>query len=238
MPDEIIDPGIDRRLDLWAAGKLSAELSPGIEQKIQSKLQPSLKPVRPLQPPARLAVELLVVFSAGALALVAVMSKSGLHLLRPMQIALMAAILLVDAIPFSFTLAWRMIPASRQRFPLTLALALAGSSLAAGMGLLFSWRSPQGFISEGWPCALMEGLIAIPAFAVFWLFARRGALFPSAGLGAGLAALAGLLALAVQQAQCMFPHAPHLLVWHLGTALLVIAFGAVIGVGSDRWWGS
>lgn len=50
-------------------------------------------------------------------------------------------------------------------------------------------------------------------FAIFWLFARRGALFPSAGLGADLAALAGLLALAVQQAQCMSPHAPHLWVW-------------------------
>jgi len=69
---------------------------------------------------------------------------------------------------------------------------------------------------------------------MFWLMARRGALFASAGLGAALTGLAVLLALIVDQAQCMFPQAPHLLVWHGGMAAALIAGGALVGWAKER----
>jgi hypothetical protein len=77
-------------------------------------------------------------------------------------------------------------------------------------------------------------MIAVPATVVFWLMARRGALFASAGLGATLTALAVFLALLVDQAQCMFPQAPHLLVWHGGMAAVLITAGGLIGNAMAR----
>ena len=81
----------------------------------------------------------------------------------------------------------------------------------------------------------MELMIAVPATVIFWLLARRGALFASAGLGAVLTGLAVFLALTPLQFQCMFQQAPHLLVWHAGTAVVLIGLGALIGwVRSNR----
>jgi len=61
-------------------------------------------------------------------------------------------------------------------------------------------------------------------------------LFASAGLGAALTGLAVFLALIVDQAQCMFPQAPHLLVWHGGIAAGLIAAGALTGRAMERRW--
>jgi hypothetical protein len=82
---------------------------------------------------------------------------------------------------------------------------------------------------EGWPCAAMELTIVIPATALLWILARKGALFASAGLGATLTGLAVFLVLIPLQFQCMFQQAPHLLLWHGGTALLMIGLGALTG---------
>jgi hypothetical protein len=82
----------------------------------------------------------------------------------------------------------------------------------------------------------MELAIAIAATAGFWLLARRGALFASARLGATLTGLAAFLALIPLQTQCMFQQAPHLLVWHGGSALLMVGFGALVGnLRRGRW---
>ena len=82
----------------------------------------------------------------------------------------------------------------------------------------------------------MELVIAVPAAVVFWLLARRGALFGGARVGAALTGLAGVLALAVLQFRCMFQQAPHLLVWHGTTAAILIGISALIGeLRRHRW---
>ena len=96
----------------------------------------------------------------------------------------MAAILAGGGILFSLALAWQMVPGSRQGFPLSLVLALSGIGVIGGIALFFPWQTSHAFVSEGWPCAAMELMIAVPATVIFWLLARRGALFASAGLGA------------------------------------------------------
>ena len=115
-------------------------------------------------------------------------------------------------------------------------LMLGGVAAFVGLATLFPWQRSGNFVSEGWPCAAMELTIVIPVTALFWILARKGALFASAGLGATLTGLAAFLVLIPLQFQCMFQQAPHLLFWHGGTALLMIGLGALIGsLWRGRW---
>jgi hypothetical protein len=229
MQDNPRDADLERQLETWAASQSNVELRPDIQRKVQVLLTSSLTSVKPLPSPSRLVLAFLAVFAAVAAGLIAVLDKAGFHLMTGGQISWMGAILAGGGILFSLALAWRMVPASRQRFPLWFVLALSGVGVIGGIALLFPWRTSSSFISEGWPCAVMGLMIAIPAAVIFWLLARRGAIFASAGLGATLTGLAAFLTLAPLQTQCMFQQAPHLLVWHGATAAILVGFGALIG---------
>jgi len=235
MPDNPRDD-LDRQLESWAASQPELEPSPEIQRRIQSTLASSLTPVKPLPAQRWLVGAFLAVFAACSAGLIAMMGQVGFHLMTGPQLAWMTAILAAGGILFSLTLAWQMVPGSRQRFPFSLVIALSGVGVIGGMALLFPWQSSRAFVPEGWPCAIMELAVAVPATGVFWLLARRGTLFASAGLGATLTGLAVFLALTPLQIQCMFQQAPHLLVWHGGMAAILIASGALIGaVRSGRW---
>jgi hypothetical protein len=229
MQDNPRDADLERKLDAWAASQSDAELRPETQRKVLGLLTSSLTPVKPLPSQSGLVLAFLAVFAVCAAGLIAVMDKTGLHLMTGSQMGWMAAILAGGGILFSLALAWRMVPGSRQGLPLSLVLALSSVGVIGGITLFFPWQASHAFVSEGWPCAAMELMIAVPATAIFWLLARRGALFASAGLGAALTGLGVFLALTPLQSQCMFQQAPHLLVWHAGTALILIGLGAMIG---------
>jgi len=239
VPDNPQDHGLERRLEKWASAPPDTELSPETRRKVQAMLASSLTPVIPIPSQSRLVLTFVAVFTVCAVGLIAILNKAGFHLMTGVQMGLMAAILAGGGVLFSFTLAWRMVPGSRWRLPFWLMLTLSGLVPIAGIALLFPWHASSAFVSEGWPCAALELMIAIPSVAVYWLLARRGALFASPGLGATLTALAVFLALIPVQFQCMFQQAPHLLVWHGGAALLLIGLGALVGeLGRHRWsWG-
>lgn len=235
MPDNSRDDDLERRVESWAAPQGSAEFSPQIQQKISSMLAPSLIPVKPLPSQLTLVLQFLAMFATCTVGLTLILDKAGFHLMTGVQMTLVTAILFGGGILFSIALAIGMVPGARQRLP-SVVLALAGLGVITAMGLLFPWRTPGPFVSEGWPCAFMEVLIAVPVAGTFSLLARRGALFASPRLGAVLTGLAVFLALIPLQFQCMFQQAPHLLVWHGGTALLLIALSALIGqVLRHRW---
>lgn len=228
MQDNPRNADLERKLETWAASHSDAELRPEVQRKIRGLLTSSLIPVKPLPSHSKLALGFLAVFAVCAVGLIAVMGKAGFHLMTGAQMGLMAAILGGGGILFSLALAWRMVPGSGRGLPLSLVLALAGIGVIGGIALFFPWQVSHAFVSEGWPCAAMELMIAVPATAIFWLLARRGVLFASAGLGAVLTGLAAFLALTPLQFQCMFQQAPHLLFWHAGTAAVLIGLGALI----------
>ena len=128
--------------------------------------------------------------------------------MTPVQIYGISAILGGLGILFALKLAEQMVPGSRPGIPVWGLLTLGGLAGFAGLATLFPWQASGNFVSEGWPCAVMELAIVIPAVAVFWVLARKGALFPSAGLGATLTGLAVFLAVIPLQLHCMFQRAP------------------------------
>jgi len=235
VPDNFVENSVERRLEKWASAPSGPELSPETQRKIQAVLTSSLLPVTPIPSQSRLVFELLAVFTVCAVGLTAILNKAAFHLMSGVQMALIGAILATGGILFSFTLARRMVPGSRWGIPFSLMLTVSGRLPIAGTALLFPWRTSGPFVAEGWPCAALELIIAVPAAFVYWLIARRGALFASPGLGATVTGLAAFLALIPLQFQCMFQQAPHLLLWHGGAAVLLIGLGALIGELGRRW---
>jgi hypothetical protein len=236
VPDNPRDPDIERRLEKWAGFDPGLRFSPELRRNVLGKLAPSLTPVKLLPRQSVLVLRFLGVFAVLSAGLVAIMSKAGFHRMTTAQIGWMALVLAGGALLFSFSLAAQMVPGRRSRLRFFMVLALPGSGAIAGIVLNFPWLTSRGFVSEGWPCAAMEVTMAIPAALVFWLLARRGALFASAKLGAALAGLAVFVALIPLQSQCMFLQAPHLLAWHGGTAALLIGLGALIGSRRQHRW--
>jgi hypothetical protein len=225
------DAAVERLVNAWAESKAEVRLDEGAGVRIRAALGGALKPVRVLPSRRALAATFLAVSVAWSALVTAALDKAGFRLMSGSQMAWMMGIFAAGAVLFSFAVAACMVPGSAQRLLIRAKLVLCAGGVILGIAVLFPWRLPSAFVSEGWPCALMEAMIAIPAALVLWLLARRGALFASAPTGAAIAGLAVLLALAPLQFQCMFQQAPHLLVWHVGTAATLVGLGAWVGRG-------
>jgi hypothetical protein len=228
MPDDPRTPELERRIKAWAASR-QGNLQPELERGLLAALAGHLAPVRPLPSQGILALAFFVVFILLSAASIVILKINGMRLTTSATTISMAAIFSGAGLLFSRDLVWKLIPGSRRSWSPALTFALPAVVALGGLALLFPWRQSGPFVSEGWPCALLEGAIAGPVAAVFWLLSRRGVVFLSPGLGSVLAGLAVAAALAPAQVQCMFLQAPHLLVWHAGTALLLIGLGAGIG---------
>ncbi|HEY6345085.1 MAG TPA: NrsF family protein [Bryobacteraceae bacterium] len=220
---------VESRLEAWGASKPAREVSSPLRERIERKLAASLNPVKTLPSARWLALGFLAIFVVGAAICVQATDNYGLRLMNAGQIAAMTTIFAAGAIGFSVALAQRMIPGARALISPGHLLLLSGIVLAAGIAWAFPWSATGAFLSEGWPCSAMEAEIAIPAAVLFWFVARRGAPFIGPGFGAAVGALAGLLAMTVQQFQCMFQRAPHLLIWHAGAAAALTGLGALSG---------
>jgi len=236
MQDDARDLDVERQLEAWAAGHSGTQISSELARKVRQGLKPSLTPVNPLPSRDRLFLLLLAVLVGVSAGLVALMNKTGLHMMTPLQLGGISAILAGGGILFAVNLSGQMVPGSRAVIPLWVLLPVGGVAVFAGLSTLFPWQTSGSFFSEGWPCAAMEVALLVTAAAIFWLFARRGALFASAGLGATLTGVAAFLVLIPLQVQCMFQQAPHLLVWHGGTALMMIGLGALAGNALRGRW--
>lgn len=222
MPE---DP-LEQRLDAWAASQ-PGDVGPKLERRLHAALAGSLAPVRTLPSPRVLALAFFGVFVFLCAVLIAMLKLARVHLMADSQSAWMVAIFTVAGFLCCLDLARRMVPASRVRLPLPPVLLVSGLAAVAGLALLFPWGERGAAVSQGWPCAALEVAIAAPVAGIFWWLARRGALFLSSGLGAALGGAAVFLALAPVQLQCMFPQGPHLLIWHLGPAAILVGCGAL-----------
>lgn len=236
MQDDTRDLVLEKQLEAWADRHSSADISAELTRKVRNNLKASLAPVNPIPSRHQFFLIFLAIFVALAAGLIASVSRVGLQLMTPVQIGGVSAILLGAGILFARKLAQQMVPGSRPGAPLWTILTFSSVVVFGGLAALFPWQTSEMFVAEGWLCALMEIATMIPAIAVFWLFARRGALFASAELGTIMTGLAAFLVLIPVQFHCMFQQAPHLLVWHGGTALMLIGMGTLGGaLCRGRW---
>jgi hypothetical protein len=101
------------------------------------------------------------------------------------------------------------------------------------IAVLFQFQHEQNFWGHAWPCIRAGIPIGVLAAVPFWLILRRGAILFPAMTGATTGLLAGLVGTSVLEIHCPNVDAWHILVSHLGVAMLCALAGLIVGLAVE-----
>ena len=202
-------------------------------RQIANGMAASLRPVRPVAP-ARyflgafvgiiVSIVALSVYRMGAFAVAAMTLLQTVTILSAMAIS--TGLL-------AYSLVHQMVPGSRHRIPPRLLPVAITISLTIGITVLFQFQYERNFWGNAWACIRAGIPIGALAAVPFWLMLRRGAILSPSMTGAATGLLAGLVATSVLEMHCPNLDAWHILVSHLGVAILCALDGLVIGLAAD-----
>jgi hypothetical protein len=105
--------------------------------------------------------------------------------------------------------------------------------LAVVIAVLFQFQREQHFWGNAWACIRAGTSIGALAAVPFWLMLRRGAVLSPIMSGAATGLLAGLVGTSVLEFHCPNLDAWHILVSHLGVAMLCALAGLLIGLAVE-----
>jgi hypothetical protein len=203
--------------------------------QIQRGMVVDLRPVRPLAPRRYffagfggmfILVTAIGVYRLGALAL-AVMS--------PLQTGAMLGELAVCAGLLAWSLVDQMAPASRHRISPRVLSVVIVIALALTMAILFQVRNEQRFWAKSWWCFKTGSSLGLLAAAPFWILLRRGAVLSPRTTGAATGLLAGLAGTSTLQIHCPNLDVWHILVSHLGVAVVGGMAGFIVGMAVETF---
>jgi hypothetical protein len=103
-------------------------------------------------------------------------------------------------------------------------------TLAVVIAVLFHFHQERNFWARDWACLKTGIPLGAIAAVPFWLVLRRGAILSPAMTGAATGLLAGLVGTSALEIHCPNLHAGHILVSHLGVAVLGAAVGFFTGI--------
>jgi len=207
--------------------------SPATLQQIAEGIATNLRPVSPVAPAGCffaafsgifVSIVALFVYRIGALA-IAVMT--------PLEAVATLTALAVSTGLVAYSLAHQMIPGSRHRISPRLLPVGIGVLLTIMIAVLFQFQREQNFWQHAWPCIRVGTPIGVLAAVPFWLILRRGAILSPAMTGATTGLLAGLVGTSVLEIHCPNLDAWHILVSHLGVAMLCALAGLIIGMAVE-----
>lgn len=212
----------------WISEKQSGlTVNADLTHRIAAQIESSLAPVKPIPSPGAFAVRIAAMFVLLTCALVAFMGGAGITAMSRLQLAGVGALLVSGTTLFSATLGKLTTPGSTRRVPTWLTMLVFATAALGGIALLFPWRAEDASPFLSWQCALRELAIAAPAAVLFWILMRRAVVLSPAAMGAGVGAVAGLLAVSALQFACPHQEALHLLLWHWSVLLVTTAAGAL-----------
>jgi hypothetical protein len=148
----------------------------------------------------------------------------------PVQRIAVFATLAASAALLSFSLVRQMVPGEKSLLRTGLLPVVLFVLLCLVVASVFQVRTDPYFLRSGEAC-LKAGLpYAIPAGLLFWLILRRGAILSPRVVGAIAGMLAGLVGTTVLEVHCPNLNVWHILVWHVGIALLGSVAGLLISI--------
>jgi hypothetical protein len=199
--------------------------SPETLRQLERGLAVDLRPVRPLAPRRYF----LAAFAAIFLLIVAIgvyrLGAFAISVMSPAQAIATLCALASSAGVLTYSLVQQMVPGSRHRIPphfVPPAVMILLVSVVAG---IFQFQHEQNFWRQGWACFRAGTPFSLVAALPFWLLLRRGAILSPRIAGAAAGLLAGLVGTSALEIHCPILDASHILMWHVGVALI----GAVIG---------
>ena len=213
--------------------------APPLPPELRRLVRDELRPVRPLAPPARRALVLLV-WAPVAVALVFAIAPArpdaadlgwlyswGVVLAELAAGAGLATLALGEAVPGRGAGRPACLLALAGAATLFVVLAVLARGASAGVPV------PNPLVSHGPACFALTGLIGLTALAVVAALILKS--MPLRASFAGLLAGAGtgLMAEGVHHLDCPVTHLAHVLVWHGGAIVLLALLGAGFGLALE-----
>jgi hypothetical protein len=208
-------------------------LSPAALRKIADSLAHNLRPVRPLAP-ARYFVGAFVGIFVSIVALsVYRLGALAIAVMTPLQTTTILSTLVIGTGLLVYSLVNQMVPGSRHRIPPALLSVGITILVAIVMAILFQVQQEENFWGNAWACIRAGTLIGALAAVPFWLVLRRGAILSPRMTGAAAGLLAGLAGTSMLEIHCPILDAWHILLSHLGVAILCALAGLAIGLAAE-----
>lgn len=199
-----------------------------ILREIEGAISGDLRPVRPIAA-HRYTVALILIFGCVVALAVYRIGAFALAVMTPLQTATILGALAIAASLLSYSVVQQIIPGSRHRISPKLLPIWVLILLAVLITILFHFHSEQHSWASAWACIKTGTAIGAVAVAPFWLILRRGALLSPRMTGVTTGLLAGLVGTTGLEIHCPNLEAGHILVSHLGVALIGVLIGYASG---------
>jgi hypothetical protein len=199
-------------------------------ERLQKMILDNPRSVRQLLPSWAFLLAFALIFAGLSILGVSFLGAYGWFVLMPGQKVAVIASLAASAALLAFSLVRQMVPGQK---PLLRPAALPVSLfvlLCLVVASVFQVQADPYFLRAGGACLKAGVPYAIPAALVFWLILRRGAILSPRIVGATAGMLSGLVSTTVLEVHCPNLNIWHILVWHVGIALLGLAAGLLIAI--------
>ena len=207
--------------------------SPATLRQIAEGIATNLCPVRPV-------VSARYFFGAFAGIFVSIvalgvyrMGAFAIAVMTPLQTTAILSALAVSTGLLAYSLVHQMVPGSRHRIPPRLLPVGITISLTIAIAVLFQFQHERNFWGNAWACIRAGTPIGVLAAVPVWLMLRRGAILSPTISGAATGLFAGLVGTSVLEIHCPNLDAWHILVSHLGVAMLCAVAGFVLGLAAE-----
>jgi len=207
--------------------------SPATLRQIAEEMANGMGPVRPM-PPARYFFTAFVGIFVSIVALgVYRLGAFAIAVMTPLQTAAILSALALGTGLLAYSLVHHMVPGSRHSIPPILLPVAITIILTIAMAVLFRFQQEENFWANARACIRLGTGIGALAALPFWLVLRRGAILSPRMTGSATGLLAGLVGTTVLEIHCPNLDASHILVSHLGAAILCALAGLVIGWAAE-----
>jgi hypothetical protein len=207
--------------------------SPATVGHLEREIAADLRPVKPIASRRLIFGSLLAIFGCVVAAGVYRMGAFALAAMGRFQAAGILGALAICTGLLAISLVQQMSPGSRHWIsPRLLPIGILGS-LAVLITALFQFQPEQDFWVRAWTClraGIPLGAIAAPLFC---LVLRRATVLSPAMTGSATGLLSGLVGASCLEIHCPNLDAPHILVGHLGVAVVGAGAGFAIGVVTE-----
>jgi hypothetical protein len=207
--------------------------SPAALSSISDSLAANLRPVRPLAPERYFVGAFVGIFVSIVALSVYHVGAFAITVMTPLQTTTILGTLAICTGLLVYSLVKQMAPGSRQRIPPALLAVGITILVAIVMAVLFQVQQEENFWGNAWACIQAGTLVGAIAAVPFWLVLRRGAILSPRMTGAAAGLLAGLAGTSMLEMHCPILDASHILLSHLGVAILCSLAGLAMGLTAE-----
>jgi hypothetical protein len=210
-----------------------ASPAPATLRRIESGILADLHPVRPVSA-KRYFLALVAIFLFIAVLVVYRIGAVALAVMSPLQVAVILSVLAISAGLLAYSVVHQIVPGSLHRIPSGLLPVAIIISLAIAIAILFQFQHARNFWASSWTCIRAGTPIGILAAVPVWLVLRRGAILSPTVTGLATGLFAGLVGTTVLEIHCPILNAWHILLSHLGVAVLGAMVGFAFGLAAEN----